>query len=61
LHYVDLELDVWTQPNGEFVVLDQDDFDALLSEHVELAEAAQGGREMLLALVESGSMPRWTD
>jgi protein associated with RNAse G/E len=61
LRYVDLELDVWTHPNGEFVVLDQAEFDVLLTEHVELAEAAQSGRAMLLAMVESSSMPRWTD
>jgi len=61
LRYVDLELDVWTHPNGEFVVLDQAEFDTLLTEHVELAEAAQRGRDTLLALVESGRLPRWTD
>ena len=61
LRYVDLALDVWTHPNGEFVVLDQDEFDVLLSEHVELVEAAQQGRAALLALVESGDLPRWTD
>jgi protein associated with RNAse G/E len=61
LHYVDLDLDVWTHPNGEFVVLDQDEFDLLLTHHVELAEAAERGRDTLLALVESGRLPRWTD
>jgi protein associated with RNAse G/E len=60
LRYVDLELDVWTHPDGEFVVLDQDEFDTLLVEHVELAEAAERGRATLLALVESGRLPRWT-
>ena len=52
---------MWTQPNGEFVVLDEAEFDTLLLEHVELAEAAERGRETLLALVESGRLPRWTD
>ena len=61
LVYVDLALDVWAHPNGEFVVLDQDEFDVLLAEHVELAEAAERGRETLLALVEAGRLPRWTD
>jgi uncharacterized protein len=61
LRYVDLALDVWTHPNGEFMVLDQDEFDVLVSEHVELAEAAQRGRAALLALVESGGLPRWAD
>jgi len=61
LRYFDLELDVWTHPNGEFMVLDQPEFDALLFELPELAEAAQRGRETLLALIESGRLPRWTD
>ena len=43
------------------MVLDQDEFDVLVSEHVELADAAERGREALLALVESGDLPRWTD
>jgi predicted RNA-binding protein associated with RNAse of E/G family len=60
LCYVDLELDVWTHPNGKFVVLDQDEFDVLLAERVELAAAAERGRQELLALVESGRLPRWT-
>lgn len=61
LRYVDLALDVWTHPNGAFVVLDQDEFDVLLTEHVEVADAAERGRRDLLALVESGQLPRWTD
>ena len=61
LHYVDLALDVWARPNGEFVVLDQDEYDELLSEHAELAEAAERGRETLLELVTSGRLPRWVD
>ncbi len=61
LRYVDLELDVWTHPNGEFLVLDQDEFDALLTEHTDLAEAAERGRAELLALVEAGALPRWAD
>ena len=61
LRYVDLALDVWIHPNGEFVVLDQDEFDVLVSEHDELADAAERGRLALLAVVESGNLPRWTD
>jgi protein associated with RNAse G/E len=61
LQYVDLELDVWTDPDGKFVVLDQAEFDALLSQHTELAQAAERGRDSLLALVESGSLPRWRE
>jgi protein associated with RNAse G/E len=61
LCYVDLELDVWIHPNGEFVVLDQEEFDTLLTEHTDLAEAAERGRAELLALVEAGALPRWAD
>ena len=61
LRYVDLELDVWMHPNGEFIVLDQDEFDTLLKERSDLAETAERGRAELLALVESGGLPRWTD
>jgi predicted RNA-binding protein associated with RNAse of E/G family len=61
LRYVDLELDVWRDPNGEFIVLDQDEFDALLTEHTDVAEAAKRGRAELLALVEAGDLPRWAD
>ena len=61
LQYVDLALDVWTNPNGDFVVLDQDEFDGLVQQHAELAEAAEEGRAALLELVESGRLPRWTD
>jgi protein associated with RNAse G/E len=60
LVYVDLALDVWTHPDGKFIVLDQDEFEALLGEHVELADAAERGRETLLSLVEAGRLPRWT-
>lgn len=61
LNYVDLALDVWMQPGGEYVVLDEDDFDALLAAHAELTDGAHGGREALLELVKSGDLPRWTD
>src|SRR3977135_626999 len=57
LVYVDLALDVWARPDGEFIVLDQDEFDTLLVEHVELAEAAERGRETLLALAEARRLP----
>ena len=35
---------VWANPDGEFVVLDQEEFDVLLEHHAELAEVAQRGR-----------------
>jgi protein associated with RNAse G/E len=61
LRYVDLELDVWMHPDGEFVVLDQDEFDTLLAEHVQLADAAHHGRTELLNLAQLGRFPRWPD
>ena len=60
LQYVDLALDVWARPSGEFVVLDQDEFEALLDEHAELADAASRGRETLLELASAGQLPRWS-
>src|SRR5262249_32600843 len=59
LDYVDLALDVWVRPNGEFVVLDQEEFDGLLAERADLAEAGRRGRETLLELVTAGRLPRW--
>jgi protein associated with RNAse G/E len=59
LQYVDLALDVWEQPNGEFVVLDQDEFDDLVAAHPELAEAAERGRAALLELASAARLPRW--
>jgi len=61
LRYVDLELDVWTHPNGEFIVLDQDEFVTLLRAYPDFAEPGERGRVDLLALAESGDLPRWTD
>lgn len=60
LEYVDLALDVWANPDGTFVVLDQDEFDALLSEHAELIEGAERGRDALLTLAAARRLPRWT-
>lgn len=59
LQYIDLDLDVWMHPSGEFVVLDQDEYDVLLTEHAELAAAAERGRETLLTLAEARQLPRW--
>jgi hypothetical protein len=61
LQYVDLALDVWMRPSGDYVVLDQDEFDELLTHYVELADAAERGRDALLELVKSGQLPRWDD
>jgi protein associated with RNAse G/E len=61
LAYVDLALDVWVHPNGEYLVLDQEEFDVLLTEYAELADAAERGRDTLLALARTGELPRWSD
>jgi len=59
LQYIDLALDVWINTDGQYVVLDEDEYQTLLSEHVQLAEAAERGRETLLTLAESRRLPRW--
>ena len=61
LKYVDLALDVWVASSGEYEVLDQDEFGALIAEHSELAENAEKAREELLELVKSGRLPRWPE
>ena len=52
---------MWTASNGEYEVLDQDEFGALIAEHSELAENAEKAREELLELVKSGRLPRWPE
>jgi protein associated with RNAse G/E len=61
LRYVDLALDVWANPDGSFVVLDQDEFEILLAEYPQFAEAGERGRDTLLRLAESGQLPRWSE
>jgi uncharacterized protein len=61
LRYVDLALDVWAQPDGEFTVLDQDEFDVLLTTHAEVADAARRGSAALLALADARALPRWPE
>ena len=61
LRYVDLELDVWANPDGSHVVLDEEEFQALLAAAPELSEPAERGRAELLALVEQRALPRWTE
>ena len=61
LSYVDLALDVWVNPEGTFVVLDEDELEEILEQHPELAESAQQGRADLLNLAESRRLPRWPD
>ena len=59
LVYIDLALDVWAEPGGSFVVLDEDEFAALLREYGELADAARRGRSELIQLAEARRLPRW--
>ena len=61
LSYIDLALDVWANPDGSFIVLDEDELNELLEEHPELSVAAHRGRADLLKLVQSGGLPRWAD
>jgi len=60
LSYVDLALDIWANPDGSFVVLDEDELAVLLEQHPELAHAAHQGRTDLINLVEAQRLPRWT-
>jgi uncharacterized protein len=60
LSYVDLELDVWTNPDGSHLVLDEEDLERLLAGAPELREPAERGRAELLALVEARRLPRWS-
>ena len=59
LRYVDLALDVWAGPDGVHVILDEDELDDLLQQWPELSAAAERGRSDLIALAESGQLPRW--
>jgi protein associated with RNAse G/E len=59
LEYVDLALDIWANPDGSFVVLDEEDLDHILTQHPELGQAAQQGRADLINLAQSKQLPRW--
>jgi protein associated with RNAse G/E len=61
LSYVDLALDVWANPDGSFVVLDEDELEELLGRHPELTEAARQGRADLIALARSARLPHWPE
>ena len=61
LSYVDLALDVWANPDGSFVVLDEDELAELLQRHPDLAEAAEKGRADLVELAQSAQLPRWPE
>ena len=59
LTYVDLALDVWTNPDGSFIVLDEDELETMLDQRPDLTDVADQGRTELLALARAGCMPRW--
>jgi protein associated with RNAse G/E len=59
LSYVDLDLDVWSDPDGTITVLDEPEFVALLAERPELSEDAERGRAELLELAVNKRLPRW--
>ena len=61
LSYVDLALDLWANPDGTFVVLDEDELDVLLDQHPELVSAAQRGRADLIDMARSDRFPRWPE
>jgi protein associated with RNAse G/E len=59
MSYIDLALDVWANPDGSFVVLDEDELEELLVAHPELTAAARQGRRDLLELAQGRHLPRW--
>ena len=59
LSYVDLALDVWANPDGSFVVLDEDEMEELLEQHPDLRDAAETGKADLIELARSAQLPRW--
>ncbi len=59
MSYVDLALDVWANPDGSFVVLDEDELEAILAEYPEHAENAERGRAELVRLAQLRQLPRW--
>jgi protein associated with RNAse G/E len=61
ISYVDLALDVWANPDGSFVVLDEDELEELLQQHPEFREAAENGRADLLELAQSANFPHWPE
>ena len=61
LSYIDLALDIWANPDGSFVVLDEDELEDILVQHPDVSNAAEQGRAELVALAESGRLPRWPD
>ena len=61
LSYVDLALDVWANPDGSFVVLDEDELEELLERFPEHAAASEKGRADLIALATSKHLPRWPE
>ena len=59
LRYVDLALDLWVDPDGRFVVLDEDELAELLARWPDVAAEAERGRADLIALAQNGPLPRW--
>jgi hypothetical protein len=50
---------VWIAPDGAFVVLDEDELEELVARWPQVEEMAERGRAELIALVQSGPLPRW--
>lgn len=63
LQYVDLELDVWVNPDGSHVVLDEPEFESLLAGEPDerRAASARAARDTLLAMVERRALPVWQE
>jgi uncharacterized protein len=61
LRYIDLALDIWANPDGSYIVLDEHDLQAILEERPDLRDGALRGRAALVELAELRRLPRWPD
>jgi protein associated with RNAse G/E len=61
LQYIDLALDIWANPDGTYVVLDEDELADILLQYPELSGPAAQGRADLIELAESRRLPRWPE
>ena len=57
IEQVDLLLDVWVNPQGETLILDEDEFEADGTLNAELREGALGGLQALLQLIAAQKEP----
>lgn len=62
LRYVDLELDLWSEPDGRYHVLDVEEFEAAVAAGIygpDLARGARASLQTLEALARKRHLPTW--